>query len=82
MGKTQKMLRAARHKAMLLEQRNAKRKIAFEEANGDITALRAEKAMALPAPKEDLVMPTELKEDAIYKVVNHAHQRRPDKKWS
>lgn len=80
--KTKKMLRAARHKAMLLEERNERHKREFEEAGGNLAAIRAERAMSLPAIKDDLVMKPEPKADAIHKVVNHAHQRSPSNKWS
>lgn len=49
---------------------------------GEILDYRVDKAMASTAPKDDAVMAAEPKDDASYRVVNHAHQRRPDKKWS
>lgn len=49
---------------------------------GEILDYRVDKAITSTAPKDDAVMTTEPKDDAAYRVVNHAHQRRPDKKWS
>lgn len=48
----------------------------------DILDYRVERAITSSAPKDDTVLPVEPKDDAAFKVVNHAHQRRPNKKWS
>lgn len=40
------------------------------------------KAILSPTPPKDTSPPTEKKGDAMNYKVNHAHQRRPDKKWS
>lgn len=40
------------------------------------------KAILSPPPPKDTSPPAEKKDDAMNHKVNHAHQRRPDKKWS
>lgn len=40
------------------------------------------KAILSPPPPKDISPPHEKKDDAMNYKVNHAHQRRPDKKWS
>ncbi|MCZ4057826.1 hypothetical protein O3W44_00205 [Pantoea sp. LMR881] len=43
---------------------------------------RINSALRGEALRDDLVLPAEKKDDAIYHAVNHAHQRDPRKKWS
>lgn len=40
------------------------------------------KAILSPPPPKDTSPPAEKKDDAMNHKVNHAHQRRSDKKWS
>lgn len=40
------------------------------------------KAILSPPPPKDTSPAAEKKDDAMNHKVNHAHQRRPDKKWS
>lgn len=40
------------------------------------------KALLIPTVAKDLSLPQDPKDDAMDHKVNHAHQRRPDKKWS
>lgn len=40
------------------------------------------KAILSPTPPKDTSPPKEKQDDAMNHKVNHAHQRRPDKKWS
>lgn len=42
---------------------------------------RVEKATATPFPRDSGKEPEEPHEDVMHRVVNHAHQRNPKKKW-
>lgn len=55
-----------------------------ESELSDMSFIERKSALAasLAPPKDDVVMVLESKADAIHKVVNHAHQRPANKKWS
>lgn len=52
-----------------------------QSLQGGAAAYKAEKATSLPTPRDDMVLKSEPKDDVMFKVVNHAHQRDPKKKW-
>ncbi len=43
---------------------------------------KVEKALATPFPRDVEKIEDEKYEDVMHRVVNHAHQRNPNKKWS
>jgi len=71
----------AKRKAEQTERENAlaeERKIEHGiEGVSDVVA----KAILSPSPPKDTSPPAEKKDDAMNHKVNHAHQRRPGKKW-
>lgn len=75
-----KLRRAIDHRKKINDERMEAHREAIEEAGG-IIGFKAEKALSMPAIKDDLVMTLEKKDDALNRVVNHAHQRNPRKRW-
>ena len=43
---------------------------------------KVDKALATPFPRDVEKIEDEKYEDVMHRVVNHAHQRNPNKKWS
>lgn len=52
------------------------------EAGIDGVSDAVAKAILSPSPPKDISPPNGKKDDAMNYKVNHAHQRRPGKKWS
>lgn len=48
---------------------------------GSLAALRGEKAAEAAVAQEKVEVDDDTGGDAMFKVVNHAHQRNPNKKW-
>jgi len=73
--------RMARFNALKQKEHMDERREKIYREGESILDYRVEKAMESVAPKDDVVMISEPKADAIHKVVNHAHQRSANKKW-
>lgn len=68
-------------RSMAHHEKKRQERLFVEELAGGQVAYKVEKAVTIQTPRDDFVMPAEKKDDALHHIVNHAHQRRPDKKW-
>lgn len=74
--------RMARYNAQKQAEHLIEMKEKIHKDGRGIIEYKVDKAMKSTAPRDDLIPPAEPKDDAAFRVVNHAHQRDPKKKWS